>query len=64
MRRRKNPNELMEVSSFRLPGDVKAFIRGKANAAERSMSFIVIDYFRRWMEWENTESKQPKVKPK
>ncbi len=57
MRRRKQ--ELLQVTSFRLPQDVKEFLKKKATDADRTMSFILIEYIRRWQDYEAEEAKQP-----
>ena len=59
MRHRKNPKDVLQVTSFRLPPDVKDFLHAKAVAADRTHSYILIEYLRRWMSYEDTESKQP-----
>ena len=52
----------MQVTSFRLPLDVKAFLKSKAVADNRTMSFILIEYVRKWISYETEEAKQPKTK--
>ena len=59
MRRRKSPKELLKVTSFRLPPDVKEFLHAKAVAADRTNSYVLIEYLRRWMNYEAEEAKQP-----
>ena len=62
--RRKLNKEVLQVTSFRLPLDVKTFLRAKADADKRTMSFILVEYIRRWISYEDVESKQPKVAKK
>ena len=62
MSRRKSKREPLQVTSFRLPLDVKAFLKKKADADKRTMSFILVEYIRRWIGYEEVEAKQPKVK--
>lgn len=59
MRRRKKPSEALSVTSFRLPQDVRVFLRDKALVQQRSMSWVLVEYFRRWIQFEEAEAKQP-----
>ena len=59
--RRKSKKEPLQVTSFRLPPDVKAFLREKADADKRTMSFVLVEYIRKWVAYEAEEAKQPKV---
>jgi predicted DNA-binding protein len=58
---RKSKKEPLAVTSFRLPLDVKAFLKKKADADKRTMSFVLVEYVRRWIHFEAEEAKQPKV---
>lgn len=60
--KRKSRKEPLQVTSFRLPLDVKAFLKKKADADKRTMSFVLVEYIRRWITYEDTEAKQPKVR--
>ena len=60
--KRKGKKEPLAVTSFRLPLDVKAFLKGKAEANRRTISFILVDYIRQWINFESAKSKQPKAK--
>ena len=60
--KRKSKKEPLQVTSFRLPERVKAFLRKKADEQKRTMSFILVEYFDRWIAYEETEAKQPKIK--
>ena len=57
---RKSKREPMAVTSFRLPLDVKAFLKKKAVEERRTMSFVLVEYVRRWINYEAAEAKQPK----
>jgi predicted DNA-binding protein len=59
MRKRKNPDEIMKVTSFRLPQGVRDFLRAKAVAADRTASYILVEYLNRWIRYEEEEAKQP-----
>ena len=59
---RKSKKEPLAVTSFRLPLDVKAFLKTKAMEQDRTISFILVAYVRRWIEYEKTEAQQPKTK--
>ena len=62
MAKRKSKKEPLAVTSFRLPLDVKEFLKKKATEQERTISFILVAYIRRWIAYEVEEAKQPKVK--
>ena len=62
MGKRKSRKEPLAVTSFRLPLDVKAFLKTKAVQQERTISFILVAYIRRWISYEAEEAKQPKAK--
>ena len=59
---RKSKKEPLQVTSFRLPQDVKNFLKKKADADKRTMSFILVEYIRRWLAYEAEEAKQPQIK--
>ena len=59
MRKRKKPEDVLKVTSFRLPQDVKDFLRKHAEAADRTMSWTLIEYLRRWQKYEAEEAQQP-----
>ena len=61
-KRRSSKREPLAVTSFRLPLDVKAFLKKKATKQERTISFILVSYIRRWIAYETEEAKQPKAK--
>jgi hypothetical protein len=60
--KRKSKKEPLQVTSFRLPLDVKAFLKKKSTEADRTMSYTLVDYLRKWQAYEDTEAKQPKIK--
>lgn len=59
--KRKSRKEPLQVTSFRLPERVKQFLRGKADEQKRTMSFILVEYFDRWITYEGEQAKQPKI---
>lgn len=61
---RKPKKEPLQVTSFRLPPDVKSFLKSKADADKRTMSFVLVDYIRKWIHFEAEQAKQPKVPTK
>lgn len=52
----------LQVTSFRLPPEVKDFLAKKADEQQRTMSFVLVEYIRYWINWEAEQAKQPKVK--
>lgn len=60
--RRKSKKEPLQVTSFRLPLDVKTFLRGRADNERRTMSFVLVDIVRMYMNYLSEQAKQPKVK--
>ena len=46
----------------RLPLDVKTFLRGRADDERRTMSFVLVDIVRMYMNYLSEQAKQPKVK--
>ena len=59
--RRKAKTVPLAVTSFRLPLDVKAFLKTKALEQQRTISFILVDYVRKWILYEGEQAKQPKT---
>ena len=59
---RKSKKEPLAVTSFRLPLDVKSFLKKKAVEQDRTISYVLVEYVRRWLDYEETEAKQPKIK--
>lgn len=59
--RRKSRKEPLQVTSFRLPLDVKTFLHGQAAEQRRTMSFILVDIVRLYMNYLAEQKKQPKV---
>ncbi len=62
MRKRKKPEDVLKVTSFRLPQDVKDFLHAKAAEMDRTMSYILVDYLRMWRNYEIEKKKQPRTK--
>lgn len=60
--KRKSSKVSLQVTSFRLPPDVKVFLKNKAESTDRTMSYVLVEYIRRWVTYEETEAKQPKNK--
>ena len=60
--KRAKKREPLQVTSFRLPLDVKAFLKAKAVEGDRTISYVLVEYVRRWISYETTEAKQPKSK--
>ncbi|MFA5897688.1 MAG: hypothetical protein WC829_01115 [Hyphomicrobium sp.] len=59
---RKSKKEPLQVTSFRLPPDVKAFLHAQAAAQERTMSFCLVAIMRLYMNYLSEQAKQPKIK--
>ena len=55
--RKKNP---LKVTSFRLPEDVMAFLKARAVDERRTMSFVLIDILRLYINYQVEKAKQPK----
>ena len=62
MRKRKKPENVLKVTSFRLPQDVKDFLAAKAVEMDRTMSYVLVDYLRMWKNYEIEQKKQPRTK--
>lgn len=60
--KRKSKKEPLQVTSFRLPPDVKAFLKTQAVEQDRTISYVLVEYVRRWIAYESAEAKQPKSK--
>ena len=59
--RRKSKKEPLQVTSFRLPLDVKTFLRKEADEKRRTMSFVLVDIVRLYANYLAEQAKQPKV---
>ena len=59
--RRKSKKEPLQVTSFRLPPDVKAFLHGEATSKDRTMSYVLVEIIRLYMNYLSEQKKQPKV---
>ena len=62
MRKRKKPEDVLKVTSFRLPQDVKDFLARKAVEMDRTMSWVLVDYLRMWKNYEIEKKKQPRTR--
>jgi len=60
--RRKSKREPLQVTSFRLPLDVKTFLHGEAVSKDRTMSYVLVEIVRLYMNYLAEQAKQPKVK--
>ena len=60
--RRKSKKEPLSVTSFRLPPDVKTFLHERAAADQRTMSFVLVEVLRLYMNFIAEQKKQPKIK--
>lgn len=57
---RKSKKTALSVTSFRLPQDVKDFLKRKAEADKRTISYVLIDFVRQWIAYDAAQAKQPK----
>ena len=55
--RKKNP---LKVTSFRLPDDMLAFLKARAVAADRTMSYILLEILSLYKNYEEGKASQPK----
>lgn len=60
--KRARKKEPLQVTSFRLPPDVKTFLDAKAKEQDRTKSYVLVTYIRQWIEFESLQAKQPKTK--
>jgi predicted DNA-binding protein len=59
---RKRKKEPLQVTSFRLPPDVKAFLTTTAKEKDRTMSYCLVEVMRLYMNFLSEQAKQPKIK--
>ena len=59
--RRKSKKEPLQVTSFRLPLDVKGFLKGLSEERDRTISYVLVEIVRLYKNYLEAESKQPKV---
>lgn len=45
-------HEYEKPTSVRMPPELQAYIRAVAAKQDRSLSFIIVDIVRRWVEWD------------
>ena len=62
MARRKSKKEPLAVTSFRLPLDVKAFLKKLSVEKDRTISYTLVGIVRLYMNYLDEEAKQPKPK--
>ena len=55
--RKKNP---LKVTSFRLPDEMLAFLKARAVAADRTMSYILLEILTLYKNFEEGKAKAPK----
>ena len=55
--RKKNP---LKVTSFRLPDDMLAFLKARAVAADRTMSYILLEILSLYKNYEEGKAAAPK----
>lgn len=60
--RRKSKREPLQVTSFRLPLDVKDFLKGMSEEKDRTMSYCLVEVLRLYMNYLAEQKKQPKTK--
>jgi predicted DNA-binding protein len=60
--KRKSKKEPLQVTSFRLPPDVKTFLHAEAETKQRTMSWILVDIIRMYITYLEAQKKQPKTK--
>lgn len=62
--KKSKPGKPLSVTSFRLPVDVREFLRQRARKEDRNMSYILVGVLRLWMNYLIEKEKQPKVAKK
>ena len=60
MTRRKSKKEPLAVTSFRLPLDVKAFLKKLSVDKDRTISYVLVEIVRLYKNYLDEEAKQPK----
>ena len=60
--KRKSSKVPLQVTSFRLPPDVKQFLHREADSKQRTMSWILVDIIRMYINYLDAQAKQPKIK--
>lgn len=59
--RRKSKKEPLSVTSFRLPPDVKTFLHERAASEDRTMSWVLVEIIRLYINFITEQKKQPKI---
>ena len=62
MAKRKSKKEPLAVTSFRLPLDVKEFLKRLATEKDRTISYVLVEIVRLYKNYLDGEAKQPKTK--
>ena len=62
MVKRKSKKEPLAVTSFRLPLDVKAFLKRLSVEKDRTISYVLVEIVRLYKNYLDEEAKQPKAK--
>ena len=60
--KRRSKKEPLQVTSFRLPLDVKTFLHERSVAEQRTMSFCLVEILRLYINYLAEQKKQPKTK--
>ena len=60
MGKRKSRKEPLAVTSFRLPLDVKAFLKKLSVDKDRTISYVLVEIVRLYKNYLDEEAKQPK----
>ena len=60
--KRKSKKEPLQVTSFRLPLDVKTFLHERSTAEDRTMSYVLVEILRLYINYLAEQKKQPKAK--
>ena len=59
--KRKSKKEPLQVTSFRLPLDVKTFLHERSALEDRTMSYVLVEILRLYINFITEQKKQPKV---
>ena len=63
-KRRSSKREPLAVTSFRLPLDVKAFLKRLSVEKDRTISYVLVEIVRLYKNYLDEEAKQPKAPKK
>ena len=59
--KRKSKKEPLQVTSFRLPLDVKTFLHERSALEDRTMSYVLVEILRLYINFITEQKKQPKT---